>query len=237
MKPERKHIVALSGGKDSTAMAIALNEREPRNYEYICNETGNELPEMREHWEKLESILGKKIIKVRYKLGLIEASIDEKMLPNVFSRWCTRILKIKPTIAYFKSLPDDSILYVGLRADEESRKGLWGDDIIVKTPMRDWGWSEQDVYAFLDSHGICIPTRTDCAICPYQRLGEWRDLYFNHPLEYAEGVALEMAMGHTIRSPGRDTWPASLAELAIEFENNRPLKEYKRASTCRVCTL
>ncbi len=40
------HIVGLSGGKDSTAMALWLHENEPRDYTYICNETGNELPEM-----------------------------------------------------------------------------------------------------------------------------------------------------------------------------------------------
>jgi tRNA(Ile)-lysidine synthase TilS/MesJ len=30
-----RHVVALSGGKDSTAMALALAEREPRDYERI----------------------------------------------------------------------------------------------------------------------------------------------------------------------------------------------------------
>ena len=40
---EPKHVVGLSGGGDSTAMALWLAENEPRDYEYICNATGNEL--------------------------------------------------------------------------------------------------------------------------------------------------------------------------------------------------
>ena len=34
------HIVALSGGKDSTAMALRLTEMEPRDYQYVVTPTG-----------------------------------------------------------------------------------------------------------------------------------------------------------------------------------------------------
>lgn len=51
------------------------------------------------------------------------------------------------------------------------------------------------------------------------------------------GIALEDELGHTFRSPGRDTWPADLRSLAKEFDSGRKLREYKRATTCRVCSL
>lgn len=62
---EAKHVVGLSGGKDSTALALWLVENEPRDYEFICNTTGDELPEMVEHWAKLEQMLGKEFDKGR----------------------------------------------------------------------------------------------------------------------------------------------------------------------------
>jgi len=98
-------------------------------------------------------------------------------------------------------------------------------------------WKESDVWEYLDSRGVCVPARTDCGLCSYQRLGEWRDLYLNHPELYQEGISLEAEIGATFRSPGRDTWPAGLKDLAGGFDKGRKLREYKRATTCRVCSL
>jgi len=56
------HIVALSGGKDSTAMALRLVEVEPRDYTFVCTPTGDEPPTMIEHWIKVGKMLGKPIV-------------------------------------------------------------------------------------------------------------------------------------------------------------------------------
>jgi 3'-phosphoadenosine 5'-phosphosulfate sulfotransferase (PAPS reductase)/FAD synthetase len=232
-----KHVVGLSGGKDSTALALRLVETEPRDYEFICNETGNELPEMHAHWAKLEEMLGTAITKVRHSTDLVGLIDEMEMLPNFHARWCTRILKIEPTIEYFENLPEGSVLYVGLRADEEARRGLYGEDIAVRFPMREWGWNEAAVWKYLDERGVCIPKRTDCALCPYQRLGEWFALWRDHPEKYAQGVEIEKKFGHTFRSPQRDTWPADLESLGKEFASGRPIRKFKRDTTCRVCSL
>jgi 3'-phosphoadenosine 5'-phosphosulfate sulfotransferase (PAPS reductase)/FAD synthetase len=224
-------------------MALWLAKNEPREYEFICNKTGNELPAMLAHWARLEQLLGAPIRPVRYHTDLLGAIEETRMLPNFRARWCTRILKIEPTIEYFASLPRGSVLYVGLRADEpereREREGIFGEDIQVRFPLRELGWKERDVWAFLANQGVEIPKRTDCALCPYQRLKQWRDLYLEHPEMYWEGVAVELQHGHTFRSAGRDTWPASLAELAQEFARGRPLRKSKLddADTCRVCSL
>lgn len=231
-----KHIVGLSGGKDSTAMALRLAEVEPRDYEYICNETGDELPEMLEHWAKLEKLLGKPLHKVRHSTDLNGLIAEMRMLPNFRARWCTRILKIEPTIEYMASLPADSVLYVGLRADEEERQGLFGEDITIDFPMRRWGWRECDVWSYLASRGVTIPQRTDCARCYGQRIGEWRDLWLKHPRIYENAAQQERASGHTFRSDGRDTWSASLDFLAMEFAAGRPVRE-RKTEKCRVCSL
>lgn len=232
-----KHVVGLSGGKDSTALALRLVETEPRDYEFICNETGDELPEMQEHWHRLETVLGKPLKRIRHERDLNAEIEFQNMLPSVFARWCTRILKIEPTLQYMRAAPEGSVLYVGLRADEESRPGIYGDEITVDFPFRRWKWGLDNVVDYLNDKGVCVPVRTDCAKCPYQRLGEWRDLHQQHPAIYMQAIALEKKTGATFRSPGRDSWPAPLDELAREFDAGRKLREYSRGTTCRVCSL
>lgn len=234
---EPRHVVGLSGGKDSVALALWLVENEPRDYEFICNETGNELPEWRAHMVDLEQRLGKPITRVRYHTDLLGLIEEMQMLPNFRARFCTRMLKIEPTIEFFESLPPGSVLYVGLRADEEERRGLFGEDIAVRFPLREQGFDLAAVWAINNAAGVVIPDRTDCALCPYQRIGEWHRLWRDNPDEYWAGVAVELQHGHTFRSPGRDTWPASLYMLSLEFERGRPIRKTKKDAACRVCSL
>jgi hypothetical protein len=238
---EPKHIIGLSGGKDSTALALRLMEIEPRDYEFICTPTGNELPAMAAHWEKLERMLGKPLTRITAGTDLLGLIEKMEMLPNFRARWCTRILKIEPTIEYMQSLPPGSVMYVGLRADEEERTGIFGEDLQIDFPMRRWGWGESDVWAYLAKRGVTIPNRSDCAFCYGQRLGEWYALYNKHPEIYWHGASLEFHRGHTFRSPKRDTWPASLYELSVEFDKGRVPRGAEAAmqenGACRVCSL
>lgn len=121
MKP--KHVLGLSGGHDSTCLALAMRERYPDlDMEYICTPTGNELPELFEHLDRLETTLGKPIKRLGIGKTLHQLIDEMEMLPNFRARWCTRMLKIEPAIEYMTSLPAGSLLYVGLRADEEERE-------------------------------------------------------------------------------------------------------------------
>lgn len=241
-----KHVIGLSGGKDSTALALRLMETEPRDYEFICTPTGNELPVMQAHLAKLEGMLGKPLKRLGPGANvstdaLIDLIEQMQMLPNFRARWCTRILKIEPTIEYMAALPPGSVLYVGLRADEEERRGIFGEDIEIDFPMRRWGWGEADVWKYLQERGITIPNRSDCAYCYGQRLGEWYALWQKQPEIYQGGVDLEEKMGHTFRSAQRDTWPASMLELRGEFEKGRVPRGAEAAmredGACRVCRL
>jgi hypothetical protein len=239
-----KHVIGLSGGKDSTALAVRLRQLHPeQEYTYLCTPTGNESDEMKAHWDGLEQRLGQPI--ERLTNHTLEYWIEHfKALPNWRQRWCTRLLKIVPTINYLtENAP--CIAYVGLRSDEEEREGIYGVITGVEQvfPMRDeWEWTEADVWRFLAAEGIKIPLRTDCEWCYGQRLIEWKRLYQNNPESYQRAAAYEERMGATFRSPGRDTWPASLTLLAKEFDSGRKVRgEDKELSedqqSCRVCRL
>ena len=52
---EKRHILALSGGKDSAALAVYLKDRIP-NLEYVFLDTGHELPESYAYLARMEAV-------------------------------------------------------------------------------------------------------------------------------------------------------------------------------------
>lgn len=256
-KRREHHVVALSGGKDSTAMALRLKEVEPREYTYICTPTGDELPEMEAHWARLESLLGAELIRLQTDdHDTLKTLIDAfQALPNNRMRWCTRILKIEPCITYMEQ-NGPGTLYVGLRADEPADLRAGGvydkvDGYKQRFPLREWGWSIDVVWRFLCDRRVDVPWRTDCARCYHQRLPEWYNLWLYHPEVYNDAMADEASVTkargreHTFRNATRDTWPASLYALAEEFKAGRipqgvdltPDMFGGNSGICRVCSL
>tara|TARA_R100000935_G_scaffold31251_1_gene51797 strand:+ start:22780 stop:23643 length:864 start_codon:yes stop_codon:yes gene_type:complete len=138
----RRHIVPLSGGKDSTALAVYMIENHgDLPLEFIFTDTGAELPETYSYIKRFEAIFGVEVnrttaldlpeLKVRSKGGrrspfdVLLNEVYSGFLPNPQARWCTRMLKIKP-FEYFVN-GDDAYSYIGIRADE-NREGFRGID-------------------------------------------------------------------------------------------------------------
>ena len=231
------NVVAFSGGKDSTALAYRMAER-GEVFRLLFTPTQNELDDVAPHVEGTARSLGVELI-LPPGPSLMGLIAHFGSLPNNRQRWCTRMIKIQPCIAWLKANPGTT-LCVGLRADEEERQGLYGDFATYRFPLREWGWGLREVRGYLEKAGIAIPDRTDCALCYDQRLIDWKKLLLRHPDRYAEGERLEAETGFTFRSPSRDTWPASLAALRKEFESGRKVRGEDRdteQTACRVCRL
>jgi 3'-phosphoadenosine 5'-phosphosulfate sulfotransferase (PAPS reductase)/FAD synthetase len=243
------HVIGLSGGDDSTLLSVLLREKEPRPYNYVCTPTGDELPEMFAHWRKLSELLEAPVIPIM--AGTLKSVIrEQRMLPNFRARFCTRILKIEPYREWLAKQAANGpvVSYIGLRADEPGRAGGAYDDIAgvtMRFPLREWGYTDAMVLSELATRGIAIPQRTDCALCYHQRIGEWFLLWRDHRALFEAGIALEDEMGATFRTPGRDSWPSSLREMAAQFAAgrvptvslNRMKRERMESGGCRVCAL
>lgn len=243
--PPNSNILAFSGGADSTAMAYELHRLE-ETFTLLHTPTGDELPGVWEHIVQTAEALDAPLVTPANHT--LEHYIKEfNALPNNRQRWCTKMIKIEPCIAYLKRHKGLTLL-VGLRADEPEREGLYGAYAQYRYPLREWGWDRSAVLESLRKLNVIVPKRTDCACCPYQRLSEWRDLYFNHREAYEKAQAYEELTGYTFRSPGRDKWPEDLKSLRKEFDRGRKIKgtdNFKRSlrivtdteepQACRVC--
>ena len=230
-------IVAFSGGKDSTALALRLTEL-GESFSLLHTATGNELPGVRDHALRVAEHCGAEFVDLEAPTlaTLIE---EQNCLPNWRMRWCTRMIKIEPALEFYEKNPGQ-VICVGLRADEEGRIGIEADpltyDVEIRYPLREWGWVEKDVIDYCAKQGFSPPPRTDCAVCFYQTLYEWWALWKNHPGEYEQGIQWELQTGHTFRSPQRDSRPASLADLRVDFDLGYKPKPRRRKGMCRVCS-
>ncbi|WP_044232375.1 phosphoadenosine phosphosulfate reductase family protein [Chloroflexus sp. Y-396-1] len=195
-----RHIVNLSGGKDSTALAIFLHDKIPQ-LEYVFCDTHKELPETYAYLDRLESFLQKKITKLNPERGFDHwLDIYGGMLPSAQVRWCTRKLKIEPFEAYIGN--DLVWSYIGIRADE-GRNGYISTKPNVHPvyPFKELGMTITDIEAILENSGLGLPEyykwrqRSGCFFCFFQRTGEWIGLKEHHPDLFEQAKAYESERG------------------------------------------
>lgn len=199
-----KHVLGLSGGKDSAALAIFMRLYYPElEIEYFFTDTGKELPEVYSYLGKLEGFLGKKITRLNAERGF-DFWMEQygNFLPSPNSRWCTKNLKLLP----FKKWVNDMIKkgdtvysYVAIRADESDRQGYSShhSNLIIKMPFRDDNYNKAAVFDLLESSGVGIPkyyewrSRSGCTFCFFQQKIEWVNLKERHPEAFEEAKEYE----------------------------------------------
>jgi hypothetical protein len=237
-----RHILNLSGGKDSTALAVFMR----KNYadlqlEYVFCDTGKELDETYAYLNRIEASLGIKIMRLNS-----EASFDHwwkvfgGYLPSPQMRWCTKLLKLKPFEAY---VGDDPVVsYVGLRADED-RVGYISTKETIRAvfPFKEHGVGYPGVIKLLEESGLGMPpysawgrTHSGCYFCFFQQPIEWVRLLETHPEQFDQAQAYEKISD----DPGKTfTWSQGmpLSELrkpenaaAIKARHGERMERLKR---------
>ncbi len=240
MEQSVRHILSLSGGKDSAALAIYMRDRVPE-MEYVFHDTDKELPETLDYLARLEATLGKPIIKSSTVDNFDHwLTVYGGMLPSNHRRWCTKMLKLKPFEAYVGN--DPVINYVALRGDE-NRTGYISAKPNVKTvyPFQEDGITLPDVIRILEESGLGLPsymswgrTRSGCFFCFYQQKIEWVRLKEVHPDLYEEAKRYEeqsVLHGEEFFWNHRESLaelerPERMAQIIANWEN---AKERKRA--------
>lgn len=192
-----RHILSLSGGKDSTALALYMRDR-VGDMEYVFCDTQKELIETYRYLEKLEVYLGKQIKRITPEIGFDDLLEQRRnFLPSPQIRWCTEHLKIKPFEKFIGD--DDVMMYVGIRADEPHRKGYVSTkpNIHAHFPFIEDGLRFSDIVRILEDSQLGLPdyyrwrSRSGCFFCFYQQRREWVGLLETHPDLFLKAMEYE----------------------------------------------
>lgn len=228
-KPVR-HILSLSGGKDSAALALYMRDRVPE-MEYIFHDTDKELPETLAYLEQLEAYLGKKIHKTTSDMSFDHwLTVFGGMIPSNHRRWCTKMLKLKP---FEQFVGDDPVInYVAIRADED-RGGYISHKPNITTvyPFKEAGLVRRDIIRILEESGLGLPkytewgrTRSGCYFCFYQQKIEWVRLREKYPEKFEAAKRYEYM---TSKGTGQPFYWCG-DEPLVELEKPERIEEIKR---------
>jgi 3'-phosphoadenosine 5'-phosphosulfate sulfotransferase (PAPS reductase)/FAD synthetase len=229
-KPVR-HILALSGGKDSSALAVYMLGK-VENLEYVFCDTGEELDETYEYINRLQDFLCSKINWLKSEKDFrYYVDLYNGVLPDARTRWCTRMLKLKP---YEDCIGDDPVIsYVGIRADEPHRKGYISTKPNIKTvfPFVENNIRLEDVERILKDSGLGVPryyewrSRSGCYFCFYQQKREWIGLKNFHPELFEKAKAFEKI---DLETGERYTWNQGESLDELSQRSDSILEEYEK---------
>ncbi len=237
-----RHVLGLSGGRDSAALAVFMRQNYPNlQIDYFFTDTGKELPEVYEFLGILEGFLGKSILRLNptrdFDFWLRQYN---NFLPSPQTRWCTRQMKLMPFEQWIKPIlanGDIVISYVAIRSDENHREGYISkqNNLIIKIPFREHSIDKAGVIEILEASGVGLPkyydwrSRSGCTFCFFQQKIEWVHLKRVHPDAFEEAKAYEKS---ALEHGSPFTWsqgeslfdlekPERIAQIEKDFEERR----------------
>lgn len=167
-----RHILGISGGKDSAALAIYMKDCYPQiPFEFYNSDTKCELKETETLINRLDTYLGgiKRLIAVEDSPEDTPFDHFYKVyggyLPSPQARWCTQKMKLEKMEEFVGDAP--AISYVGIRGDEE-REGYISTKNNIQSifPFRKNIWSLDVINRFFQNKNIPLLESLCKEFCP-----------------------------------------------------------------------
>jgi len=169
-------------GVNSTALMLLL---EDMNFEFesVFVDTGAEMPETYEYLDYLrENGFNITVIKPNTEgfSSLLDYCKHHKKIPAQFRRWCTDKFKIRPINNYAKK---PCVKFLAIAYDEKHRvyriKPTKG--VVNAYPLIEYKITRKDCIRIIEKHGLRVPERSHCFICPFMNKQDLKRLQLEHP--------------------------------------------------------
>ncbi len=239
-------IASVSGGKDSAALCLWLQEQ-GIEHRRVFADTGWEHEATYEYLRgPLTEALGP-IDEVQGRdAGMANLVRRKGMFPSRLRRFCTEELKVKPLSVYMRKIQDEHgevVSAVGIRAAESAARAKlseweWSDtfDCDVWRPLI--RWTEQDVIDIHHRHGLAPnplylkgATRVGCWPCIFARKSEIR-LMANIDPERVERIRTLESEAQAASATRREAARKPLGNNPPTFfHSHQQLKDGSRAHT------
>jgi 3'-phosphoadenosine 5'-phosphosulfate sulfotransferase (PAPS reductase)/FAD synthetase len=216
-----KHIVSLSGGKDSTAMLLMMIEKGMPIDEIVFCDTGKEYPQMHRHIDKLEEYIGRPITRIKGDKTFDEL-LEKYGWPFWRMRWCTSKLKQDVIRKYIRKHNSSKVVeYLGIAYDEQKRaRSYKGRNI--EYPLVEWEVTEAQALSYCYSKGFKweglykFHPKVSCYCCPFVAINSHRINFKHFPKLWGEVKRMD-----ELQSVNKFRSDYSVDELQQIFETER----------------
>jgi len=214
-------IISFGAGVNSTAMVLLLYEQGKR-FPIIFADTGCEWPETYEFLALFNDYLlktwGTQVCRVQSERGnMYQWYWERRQIPFIKARVCTGMWKLEPIA---KAFPGVKVHLVGISIDEVHRVRPRGRYAQLEYPLVEIGMTRQDCKAVIKRHGLPVPIRSGCFICPFQSLRDFTKLAELHPDLFNKVVALEERSGRWLKYEKPLRKLVNTQQLSLQMEVN-----------------
>jgi len=179
-------------GVNSTALMLLLEDF-GIEFESVFVDTGCEYPETYEYLDYLQ--------KLGYDITVIKPNVEGcstiyeyckkyRIVPGQFMRWCTEKFKVKPFAQYIQT---PCIVFMGIDVSEKHR--AFGKPVkkgaLTSYPLIDYKIDRRKCVQIIKSHGLRVPRKSACWLCPFAKKREVRELYLKYPDLYEKRKEIE----------------------------------------------
>lgn len=205
---ERKYL-SFGGGVNSVALGLWLIDH-GIEAEWVYADHGADWPETREYVAMLRD--------KGYPITVLETGDlygycqRYRIIPSRQQRWCTRIYKVEPLRRYFER---PCTVYLAIDAGESRRAKPSGeDDLEHEYPLVEEGIDRAGCVEIIKAHGLPLPGKSTCVMCPFQSPKDFVRLRTQHPDLYCKVRRLEDSFNERRRAIGKS--PAHLRDKPLD---------------------